>query len=226
MIRFLAALLVLALSPAMAAERMAIGYVDRADDPRHEDRMGFGGILLEQRGRADRRGEARDRRSCGGRALAQHRDRAGRGARGERGRRCRRGRKAAPGTRRPFHPGRCSGERVDCGRARHPRRDAVQCRGGRRCVARRRLPGANHARDSEPRDAHRCAGSVHRRPQVARHPGARRPRCTRRGRGARARALGQALRRADRGKAAVRAGQRSARARPEQSGAADRGAGL
>ena len=52
MIRFLAALLVLALSPAMAAERMTIGYVDRADDPRHEDRTGFGGILLEQRGRA------------------------------------------------------------------------------------------------------------------------------------------------------------------------------
>jgi ABC transporter substrate binding protein (PQQ-dependent alcohol dehydrogenase system) len=51
MIRFLAALLVLALSPAAAAERMTIGYVDRADDPRHEDRMGFGGILLEQRGR-------------------------------------------------------------------------------------------------------------------------------------------------------------------------------
>ena len=52
MTRFLAALLVLALSPAMAAERMTIGYVDRADDPRHEDRTGFGGILLEQRGRA------------------------------------------------------------------------------------------------------------------------------------------------------------------------------
>jgi ABC transporter substrate binding protein (PQQ-dependent alcohol dehydrogenase system) len=52
MTRFLAALLVLALSPAVAAERMTIGYVDRADDPRHEDRMGFGGILLEQRGRA------------------------------------------------------------------------------------------------------------------------------------------------------------------------------
>ena len=28
-----------------------IGYVDRMDDPRHEDRVGFGGILLEQRGR-------------------------------------------------------------------------------------------------------------------------------------------------------------------------------
>jgi ABC transporter substrate binding protein (PQQ-dependent alcohol dehydrogenase system) len=52
MIRFLAALLALALSPAVAAERMTIGYVDRADDPRHEDRVGFGGILLEQRGRA------------------------------------------------------------------------------------------------------------------------------------------------------------------------------
>lgn len=37
---------------APAAERMVIGYVDRIDDPRHEDRMGFGGIPLEQRGRA------------------------------------------------------------------------------------------------------------------------------------------------------------------------------
>jgi ABC transporter substrate binding protein (PQQ-dependent alcohol dehydrogenase system) len=35
-----------------AAERMVIGFVDQVDDPRHEDRVGFGGILLEQRGRA------------------------------------------------------------------------------------------------------------------------------------------------------------------------------
>ena len=54
MIRLIAVLLVLALSAAAAAaaERMTIGYVDRIDDPRHEDRVGFGGILLEQRGRA------------------------------------------------------------------------------------------------------------------------------------------------------------------------------
>jgi ABC transporter substrate binding protein (PQQ-dependent alcohol dehydrogenase system) len=51
MIRCLATLLLLVVSPATAAERMVIGYVDRIDDPRHEDRMGFGGILLEQRGR-------------------------------------------------------------------------------------------------------------------------------------------------------------------------------
>jgi ABC transporter substrate binding protein (PQQ-dependent alcohol dehydrogenase system) len=50
----LAAILsVLSASPAaaMAAETMVIGYVDRLDDPRHEDRLGFGGIVLEQRGR-------------------------------------------------------------------------------------------------------------------------------------------------------------------------------
>jgi len=51
MIRFLAALLLLAVSPATAAERLVIGYVDRMNDPRHEDRVGFGGVLLEQRGR-------------------------------------------------------------------------------------------------------------------------------------------------------------------------------
>ncbi|MBX9827251.1 MAG: amino acid ABC transporter substrate-binding protein [Xanthobacteraceae bacterium] len=50
MIRFLVALL-LAVSPATAAERLVIGYVDRMDDPRHEDHVGFGGVLLEQRGR-------------------------------------------------------------------------------------------------------------------------------------------------------------------------------
>src|SRR5260370_23761767 len=42
----------LACAGARAAERMAIGYVDVQDDPRHKDRLGFGGILLEQRGRA------------------------------------------------------------------------------------------------------------------------------------------------------------------------------
>jgi ABC transporter substrate binding protein (PQQ-dependent alcohol dehydrogenase system) len=52
MIRLIAVLLMLALWPAAAAERLTIGYVDRMDDPRHDDRVGFGGILLEQRGRA------------------------------------------------------------------------------------------------------------------------------------------------------------------------------
>src|SRR5260370_38489418 len=42
----------LACAGARAAERMAIGFVDVQDDPRHKDRLGFGGILLEQRGRA------------------------------------------------------------------------------------------------------------------------------------------------------------------------------
>ena len=225
MTRFLAALLVLALSPAMAAERMTIGYVDRADDPRHEDRMGFGGILLEQRGRAiDGAKLALEDLAAVGRSLNIEIDLAE--ARAENAdavagevEKLRRERNAQ------FIVVDAPAKALIAVRA-HPRRDTVQCRGGRRCVTRRRLPGANHARDSEPRDAHRCADSVRRRPQVARHPGARRPRCTRRGRGARARALGQALRRADRGKTAVRAGQRSARARPEQSGAADRGAGL
>ena len=34
-----------------AAERIAIGYVDLLNDPRHEDRTGFGGIVIEPRGR-------------------------------------------------------------------------------------------------------------------------------------------------------------------------------
>jgi ABC transporter substrate binding protein (PQQ-dependent alcohol dehydrogenase system) len=54
MIRLAAILFALLACPAaaMAAERMVIGYVDRRGDPRHEDRVGFGGIPLEQRGRA------------------------------------------------------------------------------------------------------------------------------------------------------------------------------
>ena len=54
MTRIAAILFVVALAcaGARAAERMAIGYVDVQDDPRHKDRLGFGGILLEQRGRA------------------------------------------------------------------------------------------------------------------------------------------------------------------------------
>jgi len=51
MIRLSVVLLALLLSPVAAAERVVIGYVDLANDPRHEDRMGFGGIMLEQRGR-------------------------------------------------------------------------------------------------------------------------------------------------------------------------------
>ena len=51
MIRLSVVLLALLLSPVAAAERVVIGYVDQANDPRHEDRMGFGGIVLEQRGR-------------------------------------------------------------------------------------------------------------------------------------------------------------------------------
>lgn len=54
MTRIAAILFIVALvcDGARAAERMAIGYVDVRDDPRHKDRLGFGGILLEQRGRA------------------------------------------------------------------------------------------------------------------------------------------------------------------------------
>ncbi len=54
MTRIAAILFIVALvcDGARAAERMAIGYVDVQDDPRHKDRLGFGGILLEQRGRA------------------------------------------------------------------------------------------------------------------------------------------------------------------------------
>ncbi len=37
---------------SQAAERMTIGFVDLIDDPRHADRMGIGGIVVEQRGRA------------------------------------------------------------------------------------------------------------------------------------------------------------------------------
>jgi ABC transporter substrate binding protein (PQQ-dependent alcohol dehydrogenase system) len=53
MIRALSIVLALTAWPgaSLASERMVIGYVDRVDDPRHEDRVGFGGILLEQRGR-------------------------------------------------------------------------------------------------------------------------------------------------------------------------------
>src|SRR5215218_4805267 len=36
---------------AAAAERVVIGYADLIGDPRHEDRMGFGGIPIEIRGR-------------------------------------------------------------------------------------------------------------------------------------------------------------------------------
>jgi len=43
--------LILGAVSASSAERMVIGYVDLLDDPRHEDRMGFGGIPLEIRGR-------------------------------------------------------------------------------------------------------------------------------------------------------------------------------
>src|SRR5260370_13660475 len=54
MTRIAAILFVVALAcaGARAAERMAIGFVDVQDDPRQKDRLGFGGILLEQRGRA------------------------------------------------------------------------------------------------------------------------------------------------------------------------------
>src|SRR6266850_374109 len=52
MIRIAAFVLIFWSIGACAAERMTIGFVDVADDPRHADRMGFGGILLEQRGRA------------------------------------------------------------------------------------------------------------------------------------------------------------------------------
>jgi ABC transporter substrate binding protein (PQQ-dependent alcohol dehydrogenase system) len=53
MIRVVASLLLaIHCSGALAAERMTIGFADVRDDPRHEDRLGFGGILLEQRGRA------------------------------------------------------------------------------------------------------------------------------------------------------------------------------
>jgi ABC transporter substrate binding protein (PQQ-dependent alcohol dehydrogenase system) len=53
MTRFAAFLLLaLVLSSAATAERMTIGHVDRVDDPRHEDRVGFGGVVLEQRGRS------------------------------------------------------------------------------------------------------------------------------------------------------------------------------
>jgi ABC transporter substrate binding protein (PQQ-dependent alcohol dehydrogenase system) len=53
MTRLVAVLLVLicCANAASSAERMVIGYVDLADDPRHEDRMGFGGIPIEIRGR-------------------------------------------------------------------------------------------------------------------------------------------------------------------------------
>jgi ABC transporter substrate binding protein (PQQ-dependent alcohol dehydrogenase system) len=51
MIRTIAFVSLLMLAPAFGAERMTIGYVDWVDDPRHDDRLGFGGILLEQHGR-------------------------------------------------------------------------------------------------------------------------------------------------------------------------------
>jgi ABC transporter substrate binding protein (PQQ-dependent alcohol dehydrogenase system) len=53
MTRLVAVLLALIFCPAAArsAERVVIGYVDLIDDPRHEDRMGFGGIPIEARGR-------------------------------------------------------------------------------------------------------------------------------------------------------------------------------
>jgi ABC transporter substrate binding protein (PQQ-dependent alcohol dehydrogenase system) len=57
-------------APSIAAERMVIGYVDRADDPRHEDRVGFSGIVLERRGRPyDGAKLAMDDLSMVGRAL-------------------------------------------------------------------------------------------------------------------------------------------------------------
>jgi len=72
MIRFVAILLALTLGSiaASSAERMVIGYVDLMDDPRHEDRMGFGGIPLEVRGRPhDGARLAMDDLSMVGRAL-------------------------------------------------------------------------------------------------------------------------------------------------------------
>ena len=72
MIRFVAILLTLTLGSiaASSAERMVIGYVDLMDDPRHEDRMGFGGIPLEVRGRPhDGARLAMDDLSMVGRAL-------------------------------------------------------------------------------------------------------------------------------------------------------------
>lgn len=53
MIRFAAiALALLLASAAGAAERVVIGFVDMLDDPRHQDRTGFSGVVLERRGRA------------------------------------------------------------------------------------------------------------------------------------------------------------------------------
>src|SRR5690348_15029820 len=54
MTRIAALALVLAFgcAGAGAAERMTIGFADIMDDPRHADRLGFGGIVIEQRGRA------------------------------------------------------------------------------------------------------------------------------------------------------------------------------
>jgi hypothetical protein len=225
MIRFLAALLVLALSPAMAAERMTIGYVDRADDPRHEDRTGFGGILLEQRGRAiDGAKLALEDLAAVGRSLNIE-----------------------------INLAEARAENADAiaGAAEKLRRDRgvrfilidaptealiASARGARDAML------FNVATDTDALRGTDCQAQImHTIPSLAmrtdalvqlivarkaRHPGARGPRGTRRGRGARARALGQALRRPDRGEAAVRSGQRSARARPEQSCAADRRAGL
>jgi ABC transporter substrate binding protein (PQQ-dependent alcohol dehydrogenase system) len=51
MIRLCFVLVAVLLSSIAAAERVVVGYVDLADDPYHEDRVGFGGIVLEQRGR-------------------------------------------------------------------------------------------------------------------------------------------------------------------------------
>lgn len=72
MIKVIAAgLALIACSAAsIAAERMAVGFVDQVDDPRHENRVGFGGILLEQRGRPyDGARLAMDDLSMVGRAL-------------------------------------------------------------------------------------------------------------------------------------------------------------
>jgi ABC transporter substrate binding protein (PQQ-dependent alcohol dehydrogenase system) len=54
MTRIAALVLFLALgcAGAGAAERMTVGFVDLVNDPRHADLLGFGGIVVEQRGRA------------------------------------------------------------------------------------------------------------------------------------------------------------------------------
>ena len=53
MIRLVAILLALMCWPPAvhAVERLVIGYVDLMDDPRHQNRMGFGGVTIEVRGR-------------------------------------------------------------------------------------------------------------------------------------------------------------------------------